>query len=180
MKLIVAIALVIGVSALSVDSVAACLCAEMKNAQAAAASADAVFAGTVAGGEAVGGAALPALLSPGETRYTFDVDGVGKGDIGSRAVVRAGDEGASCGVVFTAGERWLVFANIDAGELTTHLCAGNVTLAAGEAAPLPLVAPEPSEAPESGVPIGVLVVAGIVVAAVIGSWLAFRISDRPR
>jgi hypothetical protein len=145
--------------------------------------ADAAFAGTVVDHQGKGGAAIPegapAPFSGGETHYTFEVDGVAKGGIGEHAVVRAGDDGASCGVRFTAGERWLVFASLDAGALTTNLCAGNVPLAAGEPAPLPLVAPEPTEGPDRGLPIGTLLVAGIILGATLMSWLAFRMADRP-
>lgn len=182
MKFIVAIAIVLCVSAVPVQRAAACSCMAVTPREAAA-FADAVFTGTVVGQDPVVRGALPGDPVPlglGEIRYTFAVDGVAKGGVGERAVVRAGGDGASCGVTFGSDERWLIFAALDGGALTTGLCSGNQPLPAGEAAPLPLVAPEASPEPDGGIPVGALLVVAIVVVATVGSAIVFRLADRPR
>jgi hypothetical protein len=190
MRYLLALAAAFALVALPVAQVAACSCAQM-SVEDAAATADAAFAGTVVDERPVAGAdrtlgavaaTKPMPLPMGGVIYTFNVDGVAKGDIGAQVELLGGGDGASCGMSFGLGERWLVFASWDGAAHTTSLCAGNLMLAPDEPSPLPLSAPSegasPSDAPMQ-IPwttLGVLGAIGILLAA---SWFAFR-SDRPR
>jgi hypothetical protein len=55
---------------------------------------------------------------------TFDVMTVYKGALGPLAAVETGGHGASCGVRFTEGERYTVFARAQDDGLDTNLCMG--------------------------------------------------------
>jgi hypothetical protein len=184
MRFLLAASLALALLALPGQQVAACSCAMMAPAEAAE-FADAVFAGTVVEAREVGlhdgplgavAATVPVPAPFGQVVYTFAVDGVAKGDVGTQAEILGGGDGASCGMSFGLDERWLVFATWDGVMLTTSLCAGNTVLAVDEQPPLPLTAPAdaPAEAAELEVPfplIAVVAAIGVVVAA---SWLAFR------
>ena len=91
---------------------------------------------------------MPAL--PGQTIYTFEVDGVAKGPIGAKVDVLAGGDGASCGMSFGLNERWLVFTTWDGAMHSTGLCSGNLTLEKGAEAPFPLTAPTASSPEPEG------------------------------
>ena len=156
--------------------VAACSCMEM-GPQEAAAVADAVFSGTVVGAAQQPNPA-PAINDPvlgGDTLYTFAVDGVAKGDVPAQATVFAGGDGASCGMSFAVDSRYLVFGTAEAGTLTTHLCAGNLELAANAEAPLPMTPPS-GEVPtdDDGPPIAAIGVLAAVLGVAALSFLAFR------
>ncbi len=77
------------------------------------------------------------LESPGDTRrITFQVAAVWKGAVTPQYSVLSGDP-AMCGVTFTLGEEWLVYAfPFDASEVYAHICsrtaraAGNPDIAA--------------------------------------------------
>ena len=184
MKLLLAALFAIGLASVPLEQAAACSCAQSTPEQAAE-FADAVFAGTVINAQVVGvetgplgamAATRPAPAELGQTIYTFDVDGVAKGPVGTQVDVLGGGDGASCGMSFGLNERWLVFTTWDGAMHSTGLCSGNVPLEAGGEAPLPLTAPtggDPEPAP-SGVPVAVLILIGIVGAVVGVSWLAFR------
>lgn len=184
MKLLLAAALAIGLASVPLRQVVACSCAQF-GVEEAARGADAVFAGTVVGEQPVGAgkgpmgamaATVPVPGAVGQIAYTFAVDGVAKGDLPLEVVVLAGGDGASCGMSFGMGERWLVFASWDGSVYTTGLCSGNLPLGDGEEPPLPLVAPagdrEAAEAAE--VPWSALGVLGVVVLGLLVSWVAFR------
>ena len=169
---------------LPMEQVAACSCAAVVPHEAAQ-MADAVFAGTVvsetpagAGSGPAGAVAATVPFPPGmgHAIYTFDVDGVFKGPIGTKVEVLAGGDGASCGFTFGIGERWLVFTTWDGTTHSTGLCSGNVALEAGAEAPLPLIAPSGSDdvLDAGGVPTAALVVVGLMAVVVAVSWLAFR------
>lgn len=100
-RLLGALAIVIGISAVPVVRVAACSCAAMAPDEAAAA-ADVVFAGTAVGEELLPGTGLAPMPigGMGSTVYTFKVDGVAKGEVGTEAAVRAGGDSAGCGMSF--------------------------------------------------------------------------------
>ena len=190
MRFLLALAAAFALAAFPVEQVAACSCAQT-SVEEAAASAQAVFAGTVVDERPVGRddgpiravaatAPMPGVL--GAVIYTFKVDGVAKGEVGAQIELLGGGDGASCGMSFGVGERWLVFASWDGAMHTTSLCAGNLLLAPDEAPPLPMSAPGVEGAvPEAPIQIpwtalGLLAAIGVVLTA---SWFAFR-SERPR
>jgi len=184
MKLLLAALFAIGIASVPLAQVAACSCAGSTPEQAAE-FADAVFAGTVINTQPVGAhtgpvgamaATVPMPAVPGQTIYTFEVDGVAKGPIGATVDVLAGGDGASCGMSFGLNERWLVFTTWDGAMHSTGLCSGNLTLDKGTEAPLPLTSPTGgSPEPEGlGIPSVILGLIGIVGVVVAVSWLAFR------
>ena len=184
MKLLLAVLFAIGLASLPVQQVAACSCAQ-STPQQAAEFADAVFAGTVVDEQPVGldagpigavAATLPVPAPFGQAIYTFEVDGVAKGPIGTQVEILAGGDGASCGMSFGLNERWLVFTTWDGAMHSTGLCAGNAPLQKGVAAPLPLTAPTGGDAePEAPVvPIATLLLIGVIGVVVAVSWIAFR------
>jgi hypothetical protein len=172
-----ALALVLGVSAVPIAQVAACSCMAMAPGEAAT-MAEVVFAGTALSEQP--GRADPATgMSP--VLYTFAVDGVAKGDVGSQISVVAGGDSAMCGTTFGLDERWLVFASTQDGELSTGLCAGNLPLQPDEEPPLSVRAPsaaETEDAAAAGVPMGVLLPIAAVVALAGVSALLFWRGDR--
>ena len=188
MKLLLAFAMAIGLAILPVRQALACSCAEMTIDEAAA-MAHAVFTGTVVDEQQVGRETGPvgaiAATAPmpgmgGQFVYTFDVDGVVKGDVGKQASVLGGGDGGSCGMSFAVGQRWLLFTMWDGTVHSTSLCSGNIPLGADEAPPLPLSAPidgadvtqPPTEVPWTAVALlgAVAMVAGV-------SAFAFRRSE---
>lgn len=188
MRLLLALTFAIGLASLPVAQVAACSCA-MSTPEQAAGFADAVFAGTVVNESPVGAdtgrdaaiaATVPLPMPFGQSIYTFEVDGVAKGQVGAGIDVLAGGDGASCGMSFGTGERWLVFTTWDGAMHTTGLCSGNVALEAGAEAPLPLTAPDESLAAteEAEIPVTALALLGIIGLVAAVSFVAFR-RERP-
>jgi hypothetical protein len=186
MRLLLAAVAALGLFILPVQQVAACSCA-MFSPEEAAATADVVFAGTVVGAREVGAVDLalrpvaatepmPLPVPVGAVMYTFEVDGVAKGDVPSQIEILGGGDGASCGMSFGLDERWLVFATWDGATFGTSLCAGNLVLEAGAEAPLPLVAPTQVGSDDAGfsIPIPALAVLGVIAVVLGVSWLAFR------
>jgi hypothetical protein len=55
---------------------------------------------------------------------TFEVTTKYKGDVGPVAAVGTGGHGSSCGVRFTKGERYTVFARAQEDGLDTDICSG--------------------------------------------------------
>lgn len=169
-RLVAAIAIVIGVSAVPVAQVAACSCMAMAPGEAAA-MAEVVFAGIPVSEE-------PGPASPDAVVYTFQVDGVAKGDVGRQATVVAGGDSAMCGMSFALNERWLVFATTQDGALTTGLCAGNLPLQPDEEPPVAVRAPtagDPADAPGTGVPLGVVLpIAAVAALAGVSALLFWR------
>lgn len=181
LRLLAALAIVIGVSAVPIAQVAACSCMAM-GPEEAATMAEVVFAGTVVGEEPP---AARDLLGPepmGQVVYTFAVDGVAKGEVGAEVSLGAGGDSAMCGMSFALNERWFIFATIQDGMLTTSLCAGNLPLQRGEAPAIPVYAPTASapDAAGGGVPIGVVLPLAAVVALAGVSALLFWRADRLR
>ena len=188
MRLVLAVIFAIGLASLPVAQVAACSCA-MSTPEQAAEFADAVFAGTVVNESPVGvdtrrggaiAATVPMPMPFGQSIYTFDVDGVAKGEVGAGIDVLAGGDGASCGMSFGTGERWLVFTTWDGAMHTTGLCSGNVALEVGAEAPLPLTAPDESLAAtqEGEIPVTALALLGVIGLVAAVSFVAFR-RERP-
>jgi hypothetical protein len=91
----------------------ACLCDRLVPREAAA-NAAAVFTGVARG------RITPERIGFGE-RVEFNVETVYKGGVPNRWAVTV--EATSCGYVFSAGERYTVFATVEA---RTNLCMGNV------------------------------------------------------
>lgn len=179
-RLLAAFAIVIGVSAVPIAQVAACSCMAMSPDEAAT-MAEVVFAGTVVGEEA--GAPADPATGMGPILYTFAVDGVAKGDVGTQTAVVGGGDSAMCGITFGTNERWLVFANTVDGSLSTSACAGNLTLQADEEPPIAVRAPtasDPGDVAGAGVPVGVILPIAAVVALAGVSALVFWRADRPR
>ncbi|MGZ8475636.1 MAG: hypothetical protein ACXWWQ_05345, partial [Candidatus Limnocylindria bacterium] len=141
----------------------------------AAAAAEAVFTGIPVSEE-------PGNADPQAVLYTFQVDGVAKGDIGAQVSVVAGGDSAMCGVTFALNERWLVFATTQDGALTTSLCSGNMPLQPDEEPPVSVRAPTAGDPADdgatSGVPIGVILPIAAVVALAGVSALLFWRADR--
>jgi len=184
MKLLLATLFAVGLASLPAQQVAACSCMAATP-QEAAEWADAVFAGTVVNEQPVGAdagpvgamaATLPVPGPFGQIIYTFEVDGVAKGAVGSQVEVLAGGDGASCGMSFGSNERWLVFTTWDGAMHSTGLCSGNVMLEKGVEAPLPLSAPTGGDAGPDAVqiPVTVLALLGVIGGVAAISWLAFR------
>ena len=107
--------------------------------------ADAVFSGTVA------------EIEPGveigfdSVTWTFAVDEIYKGDVGSSQDVRSQTQSAACGVVFKEGKRYAVFAYENKGNLVTNSCMNTRPLGDGKELGLDPVAafdPEPPDEPE--------------------------------
>ena len=173
-RLVAALAIVIGVSAVPLAQVAACSCMAMTPGEAAA-TAEVVFTGIPVSEE-------PGNADPAAVLYTFQVDGVAKGDVGTQVSLVAGGDSAMCGVTFVLNERWLVFATTQDGALTTSLCSGNVPLQPDEEPPVAVRAPTAGDSPDdasgSGVPIGVILPIAAVVALAGASALLFLRADR--
>ena len=181
MKLLLAVAMAIGLASLPAQQALACSCAG-GTIEESAAMADAVFTGTVVDQKPVGLDPVGALAATapmpgvmGSIVYTFDVDGVAKGDVGTQASVLGGGDDGMCVMSFGMGERWLVFAAWDGAIHSTGSCSGNMPLGADEDPPLPMSAPtageveRPVEIPWTAV--AVLVAIAVVVAV---SAFAFR------
>ncbi|HJP71942.1 MAG TPA: hypothetical protein VJ975_09505 [Candidatus Limnocylindria bacterium] len=185
MRFLLALAAAFAFAALPIEQVAACSCAQL-SVEEAAANAQVVFAGTVADEQPVarGDGPIKAIAAtapmPGQlgaVLYTFKVDGVAKGDVGDQIELLGGGDGASCGMSFGLGERWLVFASWDGAVHSTSLCSGNLLLAPDEEPPLPLSAPGGEAAPPDApiqIPWTALGVLGAVAVVLVASWFAFR------
>lgn len=184
MKLFLAAIFALALGSLPVEQVAACSCAQSTPRQAAE-FADAVFAGTVVDQQPVGldagplramAATLPAPAALGQVIYTFEVDGVAKGPVGTEIEILGGGDGAMCGMSFGLNERWLVFTTWDGAVHSTGLCSGNVPLEVGAEAPLPLTAPAGADdEPESAeIPVAALLLIGIIGVVIAVSLVAFR------
>ncbi len=177
MRILLSVALVLGLSIVPLERAAACSCVQSTPAEAAG-FADAAFAGTVVAQRDIG--AEPGLIGlppafGATTIYTFAVDGVAKGPITDRVDVLAGGDGAGCGMSFDAEHRWLVFTTIADGVHTSGLCSGNVMLEPGMAAPLELAEPvDADENADARLPVPAAVILGALALVFVASWLAFR------
>ena len=91
------------------------------------AQADAVFVGTALNRQETQTSTTGAGLLSGFVTYTFAVDNVMKGAVGTaRQEVRTGLNSAACGTDFELGQRYQVFAHRSPdGGLNTGLCSGN-------------------------------------------------------
>lgn len=154
---------------------AACSCA-MPNPIEATARAEAVFVGAVA--DRRGPAAGQMVSSADPVEYLFAVEEVRKGPIVSTVVVATALSGASCGMEFALGSRWLVYGTrAQDGALTTHLCEPNELLS--DTADLPdepvRWPDEVAESPDANgaIPQQLFVMAVVIAALAAGSAVAF-------
>ena len=120
-------ALVAGaLSAVPVSTALACSCMQATIPQSME-FADIAFIGTTRAVEAPPPGEVVNTADP--IHYAFAVDSIYKGDvIDAEIVASSAMDGASCGTSFGIDERWLVFANVQDGEIWTGLCSGNVLL----------------------------------------------------
>lgn len=144
------------------------------------ASADAVLTGTATSREDPAGSG-DAVSSASSIRWEFAVDTVHRGDLGARVTVVAAMSGASCGIAFTPGVRYLVVGTRNlVGDVETGLCTGTAPVAAlsptdlaalGPGRPVPPPAALPPAAPAAPVegaggravgPLGFLLLGGTV------------------
>ena len=180
LRLLAALAIVVAVSAIPIAQVAASSCMPMVPGEAAA-MADAAFTGTVVAEQPVAGDDPLAPAPMGRILYTFEVDGIAKGDLGSEATVLAGGDSAGCGMSFAMNERWLIFASAQDGQLATGLCSANVPLEADEKPPISVSPPTPGSADDggAGVPLGVIVPGVAVIGLIAVAAFLFWRADRP-
>lgn len=132
------------------------------------ARADVAFEGTVT---AV--AVAPAMpgrepaLAPVAVSFAVEtyLKGAPDGEPASLTLTTENNSGA-CGVAFSAGERWRIYASLVPGAgLTTHLCAGDELLGMGTV-PVPTVSGPP--------PALLLVIGAAVVVAAVSAWAFTR------
>ncbi len=98
------------------DCAYACSCAIPGTPEEELALADAVFLGRAVD---VKGATQP---GSGLLPVTFEPSTVWKGNIGSPLTIYTSDSSASCGVAFSPGEEYVVYARLIDGVLVTSLC----------------------------------------------------------
>lgn len=127
----------------------ACSCVPPPPDAVAAEEADVVFSGEVTATHDPHGD--DKIVSSGRTvTYTFEVDGVVKGEVGNKERVKTAADSASCGYGFKTGRRYLVFADEGkSGALSTHSCSNTHPLGANEDVGL---GAEPPPAPDAGGP----------------------------
>lgn len=107
----------------------ACSCAPPPSLEVAVKDADAAFVGVVTSSEQVDGlGGGPVVPAGGNFLYTFAVDEVLGGEVGSSIEVNSHSEGASCGIKFREKTRYIVFAYESRRGLETHLCTRTETV----------------------------------------------------
>lgn len=137
--------------------------------------ADAVFAGVVSSSEQTSGERSFLGSAPyGNFAYTFEVDEVVAGEVGARIEVNAHSSGASCGIKFQEGPRYIVFAYEGRRGLETYSCTRtetvNQTVTFGGKAPLGETRAEAST--DAGTEAGSqLVLVGVVALVGVGAVL---------
>ncbi|MGH2791640.1 MAG: hypothetical protein ACRDJ0_11775 [Actinomycetota bacterium] len=164
----------------------ACSCAPPPPVEKAIEQSDAVFTGTVTASEPPTGDDIQSSVEP--ITYTFAVDRVVAGDVGSEVKVTTAAMEASCGIEFRKDTRYVVFATDSGGFLETSLCTrteqiNSTTGGSFEESP-PGKSPSATEATPSdaalnptsdsdeGTPVWPWVVGGGMVTAALGLLLA--------
>lgn len=103
---------------------------------------------------------------------TFAVETVLKGPaddgIGSEIVVATAGNSAACGMAFSPGERWRIYATLTDGAPQTGSCSGDELLGHG-------AVPEPSPASP---PVALLAAVGVTL--VLAAFSAWAFTRRPR
>lgn len=176
-----AVALAVVLTAVPISRVAACSCAAFSTEEAIA-NAQLAFIGTVADQKEVG---VRNDFGDEMRQYAFAVERA-TAATDAVAIVRAGTSGASCGITFANGERWLIIATRGQTGLETSLCSGNLRLADLEVAEaerisalLPPVSGEPPAsgeefADEPGVPMGPIAIGAAALLLAAAAFVAFR------
>jgi hypothetical protein len=126
-RLLLALVVAIGLSAVPLAAVSACSCVMPGTTQEIVASADLAFVGTV-----VDSAPVPARPdeTPWMVRYAFHVEraSAATDEIVEVQAIR-GDGGGTCGIEFGIGQRWFVAAHLDpAGVLESNSCNGDLVV----------------------------------------------------
>lgn len=147
--------------------VLACSCIQI-NRELALSNADVAFVGVVAAIEDP--SAGPAISSGDPLLYTFAVEEMLKGGERQSLAILSARSSASCGMEFSAAQRWRIYAYADeGGKLQTGLCSGNELIA--EDVPVPPLSP-PAPAPP---PFAVIAAIGaLAVLAGISAWAFTR------
>ncbi len=102
----------------------ACSCSPNPSFERAVQEADAVFVGVVTSSEQTSGQRSFLGSEPyGNFVYTFDVDEVLAGEVGPTIEVGSHSSGASCGIRFQEGARYVVFAYEGRRGLDTYSCS---------------------------------------------------------
>jgi len=102
----------------------ACSCSSPPPFEKAVKQADAVFVGEVASSDPVDGRRrFTGITVDGLVSYSFAVEEVVAGDVGSGVEVISHSSGATCGFPFQEGNRYVVFAYEGEGRLETNLCS---------------------------------------------------------
>ena len=102
----------------------ACSCVSPPPFEKAVKQADAVFVGEVASSGPVGGRQrFMGMMSDELVAYSFAVEEVVAGDVGSGVEVISHSSSATCGFPFKEGDRYVVFADERDGRLETYLCS---------------------------------------------------------
>jgi len=102
----------------------ACSCVSPPPFEKAVKQADAVFVGEVASSDPVDGRQrFTGITVDGLVSYSFAVEEVVAGDVGSGVEVISHSSGATCGFPFQEGDRYVVFAYEGDGGLETNLCS---------------------------------------------------------
>jgi hypothetical protein len=178
--------IVVGIAATTVpiSRAAACSCMGFTTPEEVVAAHEVTFIGTVVDTALAEGGGFGGR----NVRYAFDVERA-SAPTEAMLVVQATDDGggASCGIAFGVGERWLISASRQDADLQTSLCSNNLLaddLEADQVAAytelLPNVPPEPAEpAPgATGSDVSVPIAIGAAVVALFGlaavSLLALR------
>ncbi|MGH2749774.1 MAG: hypothetical protein ACRDK3_02690 [Actinomycetota bacterium] len=160
----------------------ACSCAPPPPLEAAVEDADAAFVGVVTSSERTdrpsGG---PVVAAGGNFLYTFAVDEVLGGGVESAIEVNSHSEGASCGIKFREGGRYIVFAYESRRGLQTHLCTRTETVGAsvsfggrppaGEVEPSGAQNDPGGEAGPPGLLVGAAAILALVALVALAKWL---------
>jgi hypothetical protein len=102
----------------------ACTCVPSPPFEKAVKQADAVFVGEVASsGPLDGRRRFMGIMSDGLVSYSFVVEEVVAGEVGSSVEVISHSSSATCGFPFQEGDRYVVFADERDGRLETYLCS---------------------------------------------------------
>lgn len=176
-RLLLALALSIGATAVPILTVSACSCAFTELPQAIA-QADVAFVGTL-----VSVSEPPAGPMEQPMTMTWAVERSRDAlDEPTVSVAGVPENGANCGVTFATDERWLVLGYVQEGRLETNGCMHNVRMDGSDAESEAVVdelvttaAPEgPTADPGISVPTPLLVVGAALLALAAVGAIAFR------
>lgn len=183
---LLAVAMALAAGTVPMAQVVACSCVGAGTPEEVVAGAELAFIGTVMD-TAAGG---PSEFGGSNVRYAFAVEHA-SAPTGQLVVVQALDDGggASCGMQFAIGERWLVTAYRQGPELETNLCSMNQRtdeMAAGDLAAytqlLPNVPPEEADEPPGGprADLSIPVVTAVVLLSALALGVVATVVRRPR